>query len=289
MAIGPQIFGIYQIKSISTSRIYIGCSNDIKRRWTAHKSLLKRKKHSNPFLQNHYNRYGLNDFEFSVLKVYDNLSYSQLLLEEVAYILKFKSFGNGNFNLTKGGDSCSDSRKQKCKIKNIFTLEIKEFESLVDAAAFIGIDRSSMSKILKGKKKQMKGWCSAELGYDESELNRKNRALYHKDHGEVKVGENMWAFARKYNLNQKVIHRLFTQPERYKSHKGWTTYNPKTEKRIHMKHRRVACYDDHKNLIQEFDFISDAARKYNCSASSISQALKSPFIRKCFGLYWDYL
>jgi hypothetical protein len=289
MGKGPRIFGVYQIKSISTGRIYIGCSNDIYRRWEAHKSLLKHGKHSNQFLQNHYNVYGLKDFEFSILEKYNNLPYDKLLMEEQSYISKFGSFGNGNFNLTRGGSFVSDARKQKCRIQNIFTLEVKEFESLVDAADFIGIDKSSMSKVLKGKKKQMKGWCSAELGYDESELNRKNRVLYHRDHGEVKVGDNMLEFARKYKLNEKVIHKLFTKPERYKSHKGWTIFDTNIQKKINKRYKKIACYDEHHVLIEEFDIASDAARKFNCSPSSIAQALKSPFIRKCLGLYWDYL
>lgn len=99
----------------------------------------------------------------------------------------------------------------------------------------------------------------------------------------------MCSFARQYNLNPRVIYRLFTKANRNLSHKGWTAYDPKIEKKIHMKHRRVACYDKEKNLIKEFDFIADAAREYNCSASSINQALKEPFVKTSMKLYWDYL
>jgi len=289
MAKRPQIRGLYKIESQQTKRVYIGIANSIDRRWQYHKNSLASQKHKNIILQNHVNKYGFEDLIFSILEICENLTFEELKLKEIVTIKKFKSNGTLLFNLTDGGDGTLGQGVIPCKIKNIYTGEILTFSSITNASEYIDVDRSSMAKLLKGKKKQMKGWCSAELEYDQSELNRKNIVLYHKDYGEVKVGENMCAFARKYNLNEKVIHRLFTTPDRYKSHKGWTTYDPKIEKRIHMKHRRVACYDKQKNLIKEFDFISEAAREYDCDSSSINQALAKPFMRTSMKLYWSYL
>ena len=62
------ISGIYKIQSaINSERTYIGSSVNISNRWSKHLSNLKFHKHPNKKLQNHYNKYGIEDFEFSVL------------------------------------------------------------------------------------------------------------------------------------------------------------------------------------------------------------------------------
>jgi group I intron endonuclease len=62
------ISGIYQIQSkIKPERIYIGSSVNIQRRWRDHLYLLKKNKHDNQRLQHHYNKYGKNDFVFSII------------------------------------------------------------------------------------------------------------------------------------------------------------------------------------------------------------------------------
>ncbi|HCT86128.1 MAG TPA: hypothetical protein DF296_13135 [Candidatus Margulisbacteria bacterium] len=63
-----KISGIYQIQSkIKPERIYIGSGVDIRRRWNDHKNKLRKNKHGNSKLQNHYNKYGESDLQFSVL------------------------------------------------------------------------------------------------------------------------------------------------------------------------------------------------------------------------------
>lgn len=60
--------GVYQIQSKSKpERIYIGSGVIIQRRWWEHLRHLRKGDHSNSRLQNHYNKYGINDLQFSVL------------------------------------------------------------------------------------------------------------------------------------------------------------------------------------------------------------------------------
>ena len=286
MAIGPQIKGIYKIESTYNGKIYIGCSTNIQIRWRNHKSLLKRNKHQNQHLQNHYNKYGISDLKFDIIEDCWYLTPREIFLKEEYYILKLNSHINKNFNMTIGGIfKTSDSRKLKCSITNIHTLEVKEFDCIKDAADHIQIDSSSMSKVLKGKKKQMKGWCATDLGYDETELSRKNRCLIHAEFGKVYIGENICEFARKYNLNEQLIYRLFTKPNRNKSYKGWTLENPTKNKCF----KEVACYTKDRLKIHQFLTLTSAAKEFNCSPSSIGQALKEPFIKTSMGYYWNYL
>ena len=91
-----QISGIYQIKSKIKEMSYIGRSEDIGERWKQHISELKRNKHINSKLQNHYNSYSLLDLEFSIL---EECSIEVLVETEQKYLdtIDLKN----SFNLTK--------------------------------------------------------------------------------------------------------------------------------------------------------------------------------------------
>ena len=60
--------GIYKIVSkIRPDRMYIGSSINIPKRWREHISNLKKNKHHSKQLQNHFNKYGEADLQFSIL------------------------------------------------------------------------------------------------------------------------------------------------------------------------------------------------------------------------------
>jgi group I intron endonuclease len=52
---------------------YIGSSVNISKRWIKHRYLLRLQKHFNQFLQNSWNKYGLDAFKFVVLEITTNL------------------------------------------------------------------------------------------------------------------------------------------------------------------------------------------------------------------------
>ena len=59
--------GIYHIRHISSEKRYIGSAVNLNQRWRQHKHELFKNKHSNPKLQNAWNKYGSAEFEFSIL------------------------------------------------------------------------------------------------------------------------------------------------------------------------------------------------------------------------------
>jgi len=68
-----KIRGIYSILHTESGKVYIGSSKNTKRRIGAHKTDLKYSKHPNHALQNYYNKYGLNAFEFTIIfTAFDN-------------------------------------------------------------------------------------------------------------------------------------------------------------------------------------------------------------------------
>lgn len=63
-----KISGIYKIQSkCKPERCYIGSAVNIHNRWRMHTWTLEKNRHDNQRLQNHYNKYGIGDLEFSVL------------------------------------------------------------------------------------------------------------------------------------------------------------------------------------------------------------------------------
>lgn len=60
--------GIYVIRNVRTNHLYVGQSTRTGDRWLHHKSCLRRNSHGNPHLQNSWNKYGEESFEFLVVQ-----------------------------------------------------------------------------------------------------------------------------------------------------------------------------------------------------------------------------
>ena len=60
--------GIYKITNLKNNKAYIGQSTDIKSRWINHKRELRNNIHRNSHLQNAFNKYGEEAFEFRILE-----------------------------------------------------------------------------------------------------------------------------------------------------------------------------------------------------------------------------
>jgi len=84
--------GIYKIQSkIKPERVYVGSAIYIAQRWSDHLSRAKVNKHRSPQLQNHINKYGIEDLEFSIL---EECPVDILLKREQYYLDTLKPFFN---------------------------------------------------------------------------------------------------------------------------------------------------------------------------------------------------
>lgn len=87
--------GVYKIESkIKPNRVYIGSSTIMNHRFWAHKNDLIKNKHNNPKLQRHYNKYGADDFIFSIVEQFDFISKGHLISREQYYIDLLKPYFN---------------------------------------------------------------------------------------------------------------------------------------------------------------------------------------------------
>ena len=93
---------IYKITNLKNNLVYIGLTNNVKRRRYRHFYDLSHNKHDNSFLQNHYNIYGSENFVFEIIheEECDEKRISEL---ERYYIKKYDSYLNG-YNQNEGGN-----------------------------------------------------------------------------------------------------------------------------------------------------------------------------------------
>ena len=97
--------GIYKIQNIVTLQIYVGLSNDIIRRKKEHLTSLLGNRHENKHLQHSFNKYGKDNFQFTIIDSNNNYSIKDLELLEKLYIMKYNSFNKTEgFNKTLGGE-----------------------------------------------------------------------------------------------------------------------------------------------------------------------------------------
>lgn len=151
-----KITGVYQIQSkTKPKRIYIGSAVNIYRRWNEHRRLLLLNQHHSPKLQNHYNKYGIDDLVFSILV--DGLNEDRLLKAEQDFLDALNPF----FNICPRAGNCLGmklSKEAKAKIsesnrRRIISQETKEkMRVALTGKTHSDEAREKMSKKRKGKK-----------------------------------------------------------------------------------------------------------------------------------------
>lgn len=127
-----KIKGIYQIKNIKNNIKYIGQSKDIIYRWREHLTSLQTNKHKNQYLQNSWNKNGIENFIFSILEICE----VDKLNEKEQYHLNYNK--DKLYNLSKQVGSGGYEVLQKNTLLIDLNGEIvKEFESANKIAKFL--------------------------------------------------------------------------------------------------------------------------------------------------------
>lgn len=85
--------GVYRIQNIIEDKNYIGKSWNIEQRWKEHITTLKSNKHINSKLQSAFNKYGLDNFKFTILEEVDKIELMDYF--ESYYTEKYNAINDG--------------------------------------------------------------------------------------------------------------------------------------------------------------------------------------------------
>lgn len=97
------ITGIYKIENLINHKVYIGQSIDIYTRWFTHKEKLRKGTGHNKYLQSAYNKYGEENFEYSIIC---RCSKEELDEKEIYYISLYNSTDKRyGYNFERGGNN----------------------------------------------------------------------------------------------------------------------------------------------------------------------------------------
>ena len=91
---------VYQIKNLENNKVYIGETIRGELRWKAHLCDLRANRHPNKLLQEDFDKYGREAFEWTILKEFEDGDKDNLLLEEARSIQQFITEDVEIYNLT---------------------------------------------------------------------------------------------------------------------------------------------------------------------------------------------
>jgi len=108
--------GIYIIQNKINNHIYIGSSVNIKQRFSQHKSTLRHNTHRNKHLQNAWNKYKEENFEFIIIEYHCDID--KVLSRENRYIRIYKPEYNNILVNSEGRFVHSEETRRKIGIKS---------------------------------------------------------------------------------------------------------------------------------------------------------------------------
>lgn len=197
------IVGIYCIKNKVNNKIYIGQSTDIYGRMRHHKSELRNNHHKNTYLQNSWNKYGEDNFEFYILEECDIDDLDTL---ERSYISKYNSMNREyGYNRESGGNA---KKKASQETKNKISKNHVDVSGKNNPMYGKKMDRQSIIKTLSNKNyinRKIRGTDSwrCSISEDDAYAIKKHFSDGHKIyHGEIRD------IAEKYNTTIQVVSHI---------------------------------------------------------------------------------
>lgn len=190
--------GIYKITNKINGKSYIGQSLYLERRFKEHRNKLNKGNHINPHLQNAWNKYGEENFEFEIIYVLPDFKltdeYIKYALDclEIGYIKEYKSLSIENgYNIQLGGLGGKQSQETIEKKKKVIRSD--EFKLKISKAIkgenhpMYGkhLPEETKKKISESKKGKKRGEMSDSHKKKIGEANSKKVAMIDKDTNEI--------------------------------------------------------------------------------------------------------
>lgn len=167
--------GIYMITNYISNKRYIGSSVNVGQRLWTHRSELRHQKHPNSHLQNAWNKYGEENFNYTIL---EKCTPENRFEREQYYVNTLKPEYNICVEVVQNPPKSEETRikhsttRKKLMAEGIIPLTnnkpvyvyykdgsfIGKWESIRQAAKAVGIHYSSACRVVQGKDSQNKGY-----------------------------------------------------------------------------------------------------------------------------------
>jgi group I intron endonuclease len=215
----PHASGVYQIRCIPTGKVYIGSAVNLRDRWYRHRKSLSRGTHRNRYLQNAWDKYGSQSFEFEILEYVD---VSHLLLAEQKWIdstsCTDRTIGFNLYNIAGSpGQSFAQTWEGFIDPDN----NERTITNLHEFCRKNGLSFNAMHRLAKGqsKLKAHKGWTHRN-SVRQRDYIKTYEGFIDPEGNAVGIITNLAEFCREHGLDN--THMLAVMNGRICSHRGWT-------------------------------------------------------------------
>jgi group I intron endonuclease len=267
--------GIYMITCVPTNKSIIGETGSIRKRINYHIQNLKGNRHENPYLQNAWNKYGYDNFSFSVLEYCE---FNECKVKENYYCLLHDTHNpEKGFNLRPTGNN----------LKNKFTEEHKQkiSQSLKNSEKFKNRDSG---KGMRGKfhsEESRKKISDSNKGKTHSKETKLKLSLINK--GKFRNKESVKKQIDSRRKNNKPWHTEETKKNMSIASKGKKKSKEHVENMKLSRYKTVFQYDLHGNFIKEWLGASQIRDELGYNQSNITSVCNG--LRKTHkGFIWKY-
>ncbi len=293
---------IYSIKSKINGKFYIGLTNNWKNRKRQHFCGLRNNKHDNSYLQNHYNKYGPDCFEFEIIEEYDN----EFLPEREQYWIKYYNSFNREFgfNLTTGGEkpefseetrqkiSQNKKNKQKLYVYDLNGNLINIFNSIIECASKLNLNRTGINQAIKNNSRCGNFLFSKSLSekidpYKKKiKYNYKNTYVYDKNGILLSKHCSITDAAKCYNISMSCCYLAYKN--NFLVNKKYY-FSPLLDFEIPKKIKTVKpCYVYQNSvLIKTFNSLKETANFYDINFDNLRGYIERKTIHKKLGLLFS--
>lgn len=249
---------IYQIRNVLNDGLYIGSTNNFRNRSINHKLDLKKNKHHSKYLQNAYNKYGKDNFEFTILA---KCPINKMIELEQWYIDNLNP--KYNMSLIAGRVSVPRTQEWKDKIGN-----------KNKGRKYTEQQKSNMKQFGWNKKTVYKICPNTFEILDVYESGLKAALLNNVDKS------NLLAC-----INGKII---LCNGYMYCRTADYSIDNMIKRQKLSKQYKEVYQFDMNNNFIKRYGNISLAAKENNTSSSNIIYNLKGK-TKSAGGYKWSYI
>lgn len=297
-----KITGIYKIENLKNHKVYIGQSNNVKRRFIAHKNLLEKNKHQNFYLQSAWNKYGKNAFSFEIIE--ECVDRSELNQRETYWFNYYcELLGKTNvYNLGHTGNAHNTSdelRKKQSEYRKthpnngtfkkgtVFSKEFREKLSLASPRRKKVAQYNAYGKLIKVYNSLMD--AEKETGVLSQNIGRCCR------NGAIKSGNYIWRYVENNNVGDICVNENITNIVLGKVHGNYgKKASEETRKKISKSHigkspliKKVDQLDLEGNFIKTWNSFTEIKNFFGKSVAHVISCCTGSR-KTSFGYKWRY-